>query len=93
MFEAHAKRTAVKHVREMKNAMISGIWGNSDIEDKKGSIARVEDFARSAIAEIYGTTQVDDVDFENDPFFKAMKVPEIPSIDHNKDREKVDDLS
>ncbi len=88
MFDAHAKRLAVERVIELKNAMVSGVWANSNYDDGENTranlLARIDDFSESAIAGIYGQSSEEEYkDDMESPFFKAMKVPKIdPNVKH-----------
>jgi hypothetical protein len=86
MFIAYAQRTAAQRVNEIKNAMVSGIWANTDFNEgneRSSALEKVEEFAANAIDSIYGDRH-DEVEIDMDaPFFQAMKVPEVPQIDHH----------
>lgn len=93
MFIAHAKRSAVERIHEVKNAMVAGIWANSNYDDgedtRKNLLAQVDSFVDSAIASIYGQEVEEEEIDTNNPFFAAMKLPEI---DHSLERDRVGEL-
>jgi len=80
MYEAHVKREAVERLTDVKNAMVAGLWANSNLDDGKNTrqkmLQDIEETFSSALHEIYtGRTPEVDVDLKNDPFFAAMKIP------------------
>lgn len=86
-YESHAKRTAAIRVIELKHAMISGAWANSNYDDGKSAredlLRKIDEFAESAIAGIYEQKvqgeYKDEADMTN-PFFAAMKVPKLETM-------------
>ncbi len=79
MFEAHAKRQAVERMHLIKNAIVSGLWGNSNYDDENNTrekaLSEIDTNFEQAMAAVYeGADKEIDKD---DPFFGAMKVPEI----------------
>ena len=94
MFEAHAKRLAAERVHNLKNAMITGVWSNSNYDDENKTrdnlLARIDEFAESALDSIYnqqtitksseGIKSYEEV--KDSPFWRAAQVPRIdPAID------------
>jgi hypothetical protein len=84
MFDSHAKRMAVERVVELKNSMISGAWANSNNDEgdntRSNLLEKIDNFADSAIAHIYGYLTPEEEEYETDmesPFIKAMKVPQM----------------
>lgn len=67
--------------------MISGAWANSNYDDGKNAreelLRKIDEFAESAIASIYEQKlqgeYKDEVDMNN-PFFAAMKVPKLETM-------------
>jgi hypothetical protein len=85
LYTAHLKRKAIERVNRMREIMITGIWGNSNYDpQKKGeesprtaALKHIEQQFEEAVMKIRGVaTEYDGFDKEN-PFFAAMKVPEI----------------
>lgn len=81
MYAAHAKRMAVERLNVLKSAMISGVWGNSNYDDDKQSrdkiLHNIDEFYDRALNEIYtGVEEEVEIDQDN-PFFAAMKRPEV----------------
>jgi hypothetical protein len=74
---AFLRRQVVESMESRKNAMISGLYGNSNLDDNKGTRQRIisdmENNFREAIAELYEPTA--HLNLKDDPFFKAMHVP------------------
>jgi hypothetical protein len=96
MFAAHAKRVAVERVHKIKEAMVGGVWSNSNYDDGKTRadlLQKIDEFATQAIASIYDPVEDDGKLDMNNPFLAAMKLPGVEEIDHNKDRDKVGELS
>ena len=87
-YDSHSKRLAAERVIELKHAMITGVWGNSNYDDGKDSrtelLRSIDDFAEKAINQIYASEPsgeyVEEVDMNN-PFFAAMKVPKLETMD------------
>lgn len=93
MYAAHAKRMAVERLNNLKNSMISGVWGNSNYDDDKQSrekiLHNIDDFYDRALAEIYGVESEVEID-QDDPFFAAMKRPEV--LQMRIDNQSVEEL-
>ena len=75
MFEAFMKRKAVDEAREVKNAMISGLWSNSNYDDNKNTrqkaLKDIEENYQEAIRIIYNGAEEYEIDLDQ-PFFAAM---------------------
>ena len=63
--------------------MIAGVWGNSNYDDENDSrsklLKEIDNFYNEAVNQIYnipGEYQ-DEIDYENDPFFAAIKRPKL----------------
>jgi hypothetical protein len=71
---------ALIRVGELRNAMVSGVWSNSNYDDEKNSrrefLNRIDEFYDNAVATIYDheDRHVEEIDMD-DPFFAAMKRP------------------
>lgn len=83
MYEAHSQRMAVVRVGELRNAMVSGVWSNSNYDDEKNTretlLKRIDEFYDHAMRTIYKdpNLHVEAIDYDNDPFFAAMKRPQL----------------
>lgn len=86
MYEAHSKRKAIEKITRLKEAMITGVWANSNYDAaKKGQesprsriLADIDERFDKAIAMIDGKTEDEYSGFDReDPFFSAMDVPQI----------------
>lgn len=82
MYDSHLKRKAVEAATLVKNAMISGLWSNSNFDDDKGTrtkaLDEIEENFAEAVTRVYnGGTSDYDIDWD-DPFFAAMKLPPQP---------------
>lgn len=75
MFEAFLKRKAVLEAKEIKNAMISGLWANTNYDDNKNTrqkaLKDIEESYQEAISIIYNGPEEFEIDMDQ-PFFKAM---------------------
>lgn len=74
MFEAFMKRKAVDEAREVKNAMISGLWSNSNYDDNKNTrkkaLSDIENNYQEAINIIYNGVESFEIDMDQ-PFWAA----------------------
>lgn len=79
MFEAFMKRKAVDEAREIKNAMISGLWSNSNYDDNKNTRSKalkdIDNNYQEAINIIYNGEESYEVDMDQ-PFWAAMNLDE-----------------
>jgi len=79
MFEAFMKRRAVNEAREVKNAMISGLWSNSNYDDNKQTrqkaLKDIEESYQSAVNIVYNGVDSYEVDMDQ-PFWAAMDAEE-----------------
>ena len=75
MFQAYLKRKAVDEAREIRNAMISGLWSNSNYDDNKNTrqkaLKDIEENYQQAINIIYNGPEEYEIDLDQ-PFFAAM---------------------
>lgn len=81
-YEAHLKRKAVEEASETKNAMISGLWANEGFNDdkntRKKALIEIENSYQEAVLNVYNKERQVEIEFKDDPFFAAMKVPGAP---------------
>lgn len=74
-----SKRKAIERATEVRNAIIAGLWANTNLDDNKGSRSRaleeIQNNYDDTIEEIYIGIRREDIDLNDDPFFAAMKVP------------------
>lgn len=82
LYEAHLKRKAVESAEATKNAMVSGLWGNSNFDDdkntRKKALIEIENSYNEAVLNVYNKKKQVEIDFKEDPFFAAMKIPDVP---------------
>lgn len=68
MFEAFMKRKAVDEARDVKNAMISGLWSNSNYDDNKNtrskSLKDIENNYQETINIIYNGVEEYEVKYD-----------------------------
>ena len=91
MYEAFAKRKAIEQCLAVKNAMLAGVWGNTNFDPQKEGepgarpemLEEIEAGYLRAVTEIrLGPVEAekakkkDDIDW-TDPFFAAIKAPRI----------------
>lgn len=76
------KRKAVEDAARTKDAMISGLWGNANFDDdkntRKKALIEIENSFQEAVLNVYNKERQVEIDFKDDPFFAAMKVPGAP---------------
>jgi len=82
LYAAHVKREAVLEMRARRDAIVSGAWGNSNLDQEEGQrmklISAIDDAYEDAVMTIYGGVPAErEVDLKEDPFFSAMKLPEL----------------
>ena len=73
-----SKRKAIERATDVRNAMIGGLWANTNLDDGKDTRTRllreIQDNYDDTIKEIY-VGKRDEIDLKEHPFFAAMKVP------------------
>lgn len=92
MFESHARRQATERTLATKDAIVSGIWANTNLDHENQRKSVLEDIDRGfdlAIKSIYGEKVEEEIDMNN-PFFAAMQVPEIDQEITTQEVEQVD---
>jgi hypothetical protein len=78
LYKAFIKRKAVEDASKVRNAMIAGLWGNSNFDDDKNTrqkaLTDIEESFQRAVNYIYNETTEDDEHKEmmKDPFFAAI---------------------
>lgn len=87
LYAAHIRRDSVKNLTDIRNAQISGLWANTNLDPQKegenprGKILKdVYDNYLESIKKVYNQydeKRESDINWD-DPFFKAMKVPSNP---------------
>ena len=86
LYAAHTKREAVQSITNVRNAQISGIWANTNLDPQsEGQNPRanllkdIYDNYVESLQKIYNQYEEkkDEIDWD-DPFYKAMKVPSNP---------------
>lgn len=79
-YEAHLKRKAVEDAARTKDAMVAGLWGNSNFDDdkntRKKALSEIENSFEEAVLDVYDKNRHEKIEFKSDPFFKAMKLPD-----------------
>lgn len=84
MYEAHSRRKAVETAFAWKNAMYSGLTANSNLDDDKGTkeqaLRSIDDEFQNILVTIYNGEKDEEIDFQKDPFFAAMKLPGDPRL-------------
>ena len=71
------KRRAVNEARDVKNAMISGLWSNSNYDNNKRTrqkaLSDIENSYQEAVNVIYNGVESFEVNMDQ-PFFAAMNL-------------------
>ena len=71
------KRRAVNEARDVKNAMISGLWSNSNYDENKRTrqkaLSDIENSYQEAVNVIYNGVESFEVNMDQ-PFFAAMNL-------------------
>jgi hypothetical protein len=84
LYEAHTKREQSEKALDERNAYITGLLANTNLDDgkstKRNMLENVDIDYQNALKSIYNIVNKDEIDFDQDPFFKAIKIPgaEIP---------------
>ena len=88
MYEAHSKREQVEKANRERNAYISGLLANTNLDDNKGSkrnaLESIDNSYYETLKSIYNI-EIEEVNLRKDPFFAAMKIPgiDIPVVDED----------
>jgi hypothetical protein len=82
MYEAHVRREAVMELRHRRDSIVGGAWANPNFDgeggDRRQFLETIDEMFENSVSRIYGFAQPEDeVDFATDPFFAAMKLPEL----------------
>lgn len=95
MYLAYVRREAVRNVTASRDAMVAGIWGNPNFDSQENKNLRsdllrdVDEQLETAIQRIYGNDP-ETVDLSENPFFSAIRVPELPSQFSEQDLKEVE---
>lgn len=100
MYMAFVRREAVESAARTRDAMITGVWSNQsfdateeDPNRRSNVLKEIESQFADVIDIIYGVKEPEkEADLKNDPFFAAMKVPELPDEFQAKDRKRIEEL-
>lgn len=61
--------------------MVAGLWANTNLDDgkqtRRNALQEIENTFQDQLNVIYSGKKEPDIDYNN-PFFAAMKVPELP---------------
>lgn len=81
LYSAHTKRIAVEEATQIRNAMIAGLWANTNLDDEKNTrslaLEQIEESHREAIAHIYAYDSLEEQEpdiLKTHPLFTAMKL-------------------
>lgn len=79
MYEAYVKREQADRAFQERVAYISGMIANTNLDDGKQTKARmlenIDIDYQNVLRSIYNIIIGDEIDFDQDPLFKAMKIP------------------
>ena len=83
IYEAQIKRQKAERAVLERNAYITGILANTNMDDekqtKKRALESIDTDYENALRSIYNIKE-EEVDLQEDPFFKAMKIPGVDFI-------------
>lgn len=82
MYVAHCRRLEVDRATDVKNAMISGLWANTNLDDgqntRSQALREIEDNYQETLKLIYSREPVQiEPDIMEIPLFKAMKLDDV----------------
>ena len=81
LYEAFMKREQAVKILDERNAYISGLLANTNLDDgkqtKKRMLENVDIDYQNTLRSIYNINIEDNIEFDQDPFFKAMRIPGI----------------
>lgn len=77
MYLAHSKRVAVDRATGVRDAMISGMWSNSNLDDGKDTrskaLLEIEESYQNTLISIYNNeTPLEEMDLDSHPLFAGM---------------------
>lgn len=79
MYEAYVKREQAEKALLERNAYITGLLANTNLDDgkqtKRRMLENVDIDYQNSLRSIYNVIIGKDTALEEDPFFKAMKIP------------------
>jgi hypothetical protein len=82
-YEAYIKREAAYRAALERNAYITGILANTNLDDnkntKRNTLESIDTDYQNSLKSIYNIN-IEEVDLREDPFFKAMKIPGVDFI-------------
>jgi len=86
-YESYSKREQVKSANAERRAYITGLLANPNLDDGKQTrrtiLNNVDIDFENAIKSIYNVVIGEEFDSDQDPFFKAMKVPGMEQATDN----------
>lgn len=79
MYLAHSKRVAVDRATGVRDAMISGMWSNSNLDDGKDTrskaLMEIEESYQNTLISIYNEDhQEEQIDLDRHPLFTEMNI-------------------
>jgi len=81
MYDAFVKREQADRALFERNAYITGLLANTNLDDGKQTKSRMLESVdidyQNVLRSIYNINIGDEVEFDQDPFFKAMKIPGV----------------
>jgi hypothetical protein len=87
LYDAHSRRVAADALRSRCDAIVGGLWANSNMDgDGKGTppreamLVRVDNWLEDGLMMIYSDEP--EKPLEEDPFFAGMKVPAPDRLDN-----------
>lgn len=89
LYRAHVRRKAIEEATAYKNAMVSGLMGNTNLDDGKQTrqniLNDIEERHLETIFTIYNGKIDEELDYESDPLFAAIGRNDKLPTTHNSD--------
>jgi len=90
LYRAHVRRKAIEEATAYKNAMVAGLHANTNLDDGKQTrqnlLNDIENRHLETINLIYNGKTDEELDYESDPLFAAIKLDDpVPTTDTNDD--------
>ena len=86
LYRAQVRRKAIEEATAYKNSMVSGVMANTNLDDgkqtKQNLLNDIENRHLETIISIYNGKTDEELDYESDPLFAAIKLDDpVPTTD------------
>lgn len=79
LYDAFSKREASQNALLERNAYITGVLANTNLDDgkstKRNMLESVDEDYQNRLRSIYNVINEDQIDIDSDPFYTAIKIP------------------